>query len=268
MALIKCEECGKEISDKAKACPFCGCPIEKENPASQDQEPQAEETPNDHESETISFDAKPEKSKRIKIIASSLAFVVLLGVAAFAFWTVKNIEQQKQIRNEYVSNLNGVSIAMFVGASDAESLCNLTYNVWNNSILEESNSETDEYTKNQRGVFYDDFNLAIADLFDSAPTVKAVADIKKNQESVSELIKKLNNPPEEFEKQYETLIDLYSAYQKLTNLAISPQGNLQTYGQNKNDYISEFLEYYRKLDILMPELEEINETNSDVSQTV
>lgn len=27
MALIKCPECGKEISDKAKSCPGCGCPI-------------------------------------------------------------------------------------------------------------------------------------------------------------------------------------------------------------------------------------------------
>ena len=27
MALIKCPECGKEISDKALACPNCGCPI-------------------------------------------------------------------------------------------------------------------------------------------------------------------------------------------------------------------------------------------------
>lgn len=27
MALIKCEECGKEISDRANACPHCGCPI-------------------------------------------------------------------------------------------------------------------------------------------------------------------------------------------------------------------------------------------------
>lgn len=26
MALIKCPECGKEISDKASACPNCGCP--------------------------------------------------------------------------------------------------------------------------------------------------------------------------------------------------------------------------------------------------
>lgn len=28
MALIKCEECGKEISDRAVACPNCGCPVE------------------------------------------------------------------------------------------------------------------------------------------------------------------------------------------------------------------------------------------------
>lgn len=27
MALILCEECGKEISDKACSCPHCGCPV-------------------------------------------------------------------------------------------------------------------------------------------------------------------------------------------------------------------------------------------------
>ena len=29
MALIKCTECGHEVSDKASTCPNCGCPIEK-----------------------------------------------------------------------------------------------------------------------------------------------------------------------------------------------------------------------------------------------
>lgn len=29
--LIKCSECGKEISDKAKECIYCGCPIENNN---------------------------------------------------------------------------------------------------------------------------------------------------------------------------------------------------------------------------------------------
>lgn len=34
MALIKCTECGKEISDKATVCPNCGCPVNviKNNP--------------------------------------------------------------------------------------------------------------------------------------------------------------------------------------------------------------------------------------------
>jgi hypothetical protein len=27
MALIACEECGKEISNRASACPHCGCPV-------------------------------------------------------------------------------------------------------------------------------------------------------------------------------------------------------------------------------------------------
>ena len=34
MSLIKCRECGKEISDKAKSCPHCGSPTffaEEEN---------------------------------------------------------------------------------------------------------------------------------------------------------------------------------------------------------------------------------------------
>lgn len=30
MALIKCSECGKEVSDKANACPNCGAPIKED----------------------------------------------------------------------------------------------------------------------------------------------------------------------------------------------------------------------------------------------
>ena len=31
MALIKCSECGREISDKAPACPGCGNPLQTQN---------------------------------------------------------------------------------------------------------------------------------------------------------------------------------------------------------------------------------------------
>ena len=31
MALIKCPECGREISNKAASCPHCGMPIDSQN---------------------------------------------------------------------------------------------------------------------------------------------------------------------------------------------------------------------------------------------
>ena len=34
MALIACCECGKQISDRAQSCPYCGCPIENSNHSS------------------------------------------------------------------------------------------------------------------------------------------------------------------------------------------------------------------------------------------
>ena len=33
MALIKCPECGNQVSDKAKVCIHCGCPIEELAPS-------------------------------------------------------------------------------------------------------------------------------------------------------------------------------------------------------------------------------------------
>ena len=31
MPLIKCPECGKEVSDRAAACIHCGCPLQQKN---------------------------------------------------------------------------------------------------------------------------------------------------------------------------------------------------------------------------------------------
>ena len=49
MALIKCKECGHEVSDKASTCPNCGCPIEKGlicNECGNSVSPSDEECPN------------------------------------------------------------------------------------------------------------------------------------------------------------------------------------------------------------------------------
>ena len=34
MALLKCEDCGHDVSSRAEACPHCGCPVPKDEPPS------------------------------------------------------------------------------------------------------------------------------------------------------------------------------------------------------------------------------------------
>ena len=70
MALIKCKECGREISDKATACIHCGCPVNSSQVPSEEQH-------------------KPSKKKRWWVVG--LAGVAVVAVAAaFLYNTTKD----------------------------------------------------------------------------------------------------------------------------------------------------------------------------------
>lgn len=60
MALIKCPECGREISDRAEACIHCGCPIEKAS--AEVFEPHKEEECKEKTMETVTEAEKEEKT--------------------------------------------------------------------------------------------------------------------------------------------------------------------------------------------------------------
>lgn len=67
--LIKCPECGKEISDKAEACPHCGCPIPHE-------EAKKEETksePVELEAVTDNYNQFDEKQREVRRLEASIA---------------------------------------------------------------------------------------------------------------------------------------------------------------------------------------------------
>jgi hypothetical protein len=72
VALIKCPECASEISDRADACPRCGCPADLWRPGPPS-EPPATVTP------PVAVTAGSQQGVRI------VAAFVLLGVAAFIF---------------------------------------------------------------------------------------------------------------------------------------------------------------------------------------
>ena len=67
MALIKCTECGKEISDKATICPNCGCPLDN------DDTPKTETMPTN-----ISVPAK--KTKKTAFVIIIIGIVAILAI--------------------------------------------------------------------------------------------------------------------------------------------------------------------------------------------
>lgn len=250
MALIKCPECGKEISDRSQSCIFCGYPLCTTN---DDENIMADDVPQKVEVTSVSLKSNA-KAKKVLLIALIFAFV-LIG----AFFTIKAVKDQKAKKeyeiafNNYVDNLYLAQMSMLSGASDAESLCNLIYRVWSNAIYEKSDITTDKYTRPNGYSYVDDFNEALRNLFNDAKTEKTVSDIEYSQRNVGEFMRDLQNPPDGLEQCYQTITDLYSAYKALTDLAISPKGNLGTFGDSKGSKVDDFMRAYDKLNTQMPE---------------
>lgn len=240
---IKCVECGAVLSENDETCPNCGCPVEKKTEGN-------EVKPQQVEVASIKMAAKTKKM----IIGIVIAFLVcIVGGIGYKVYSDNKAEQEYQnTYNEYITNLEKAQVLMIAGGSDAESLCNLTLRVWGNAISEESDAETDKYTKKSSYSFYD-FNTALANLYADSSTITTVSNIEENQSSVKDLIKKLQNPPEGLDKCYDTVSDLYEAYKILTDLAINPSGSYRDFGGNKSDAVSDFMSAYEKLDNQIPE---------------
>lgn len=243
MALIKCPECGKDISDKVKNCPNCGFPI-------------AEEKQEAQKVEISSVNIKINKERRNKIIkvCSVLICLVLLVVGGYS---VHAKQVKMKAIKEYRDNINTLLSDMLSSGSDAEKLMDLTSSVWSNSIFKKSSNETDKYTKSN-GYFVSDFNTALKKLFaDSSITTKQ-KNIQSTRNKVGMTMKSLQNPPDEYKEIYSTVMELYSYYESVVDLALNPQGNLQSFNNSKTEKINNFTDEYKKLQAQLPNNTENN----------
>ena len=85
MALIKCTECGHEVSDKAQTCPNCGAPVGLAQPSNQ----QLNNT-------YSNIDTEGSSSKKWLYLVVGILAVSLLGLAAWLF--LFNEDKQNQTK--------------------------------------------------------------------------------------------------------------------------------------------------------------------------
>ena len=181
---IKCNECGKLIDKDSKSCPNCGCPIKK-------------------------------KTKKIYIIIISIILLILIiGL----FIGINFVNKEKKIFNnnlkEVVDKINeGVSLSNECGLLIKNTLYN---NTLNNLLL---NTE-----------YNNKVNL-----------------IKNNQNEVNNLMKKINNPLDLFEDELDELEDYYDEYLEFSNLVINPRSNLVMFNRNFDEEYNDVMSEYNKL---------------------
>ena len=231
---IICEECGAEIPQGADSCPNCGCPVPVDGEENT-------EAPQKVELTSVKIPKLDQRKKKI-VVGSIIGVIVLIAAISLIISQMRQATAA-QLSADYSENISTVSAAILSSAIQTEEAGNLIHDVWYNCIFEENDPETNEYTR-PNGYYLDDFNDALANLFSDETFSQQLSSIKNDQETVTDLMRKMSDPPEEFEDAYEALRELFDAYTEFTNLVISPSGNLQTFTSNFNDADSALLNCY------------------------
>ena len=100
MAIIKCSDCGKEISDRAIACPHCGCPV-------------------DSKEITETVVSVPKKKKSKGWIFAVATILIVVAVAAVLVFVVGGSGVFDSMSEEYMI-IDGETIALEDFAKDVE----------------------------------------------------------------------------------------------------------------------------------------------------
>lgn len=246
MALINCPECGKEVSDKAPACPNCGYRInpidfsalqDPPRPAAPAAPPPASPAPTDAPKPA------PKKCADWKTIAAA----AVLAVALIAIAVVLIVQKRDR---DYAEALHQARVDMLLSASDAASVSDMIYSVWSNAIYEEYDTATDPYTRPNG--YWRDFNDALSSYFDSADYQFARDGLVKDLDSARIAVNDLKNPPKAYAEEYDVLRDMYSSYSTFLRFATDPDGSLTTYSDGRNAAFHSFMDDYDELKLLLP----------------
>lgn len=246
MALVKCTECGKELSDKATTCPNCGCPLGEIQ-----------------ETEVTATSTKSATKKKTIIVMSIAILVVLAIIIGFLLYKSSSERKKAAEREAYIDSASEFSVTLIYAAAKCEDTGNLIKSIWYNTIFEEDDPATDPYTKWESisgSYFYDDFNEALKNFFSSDKYAEMEKMLMDDYEKLSDLSTQLKNSPEGLEDIAEAVSEAYSHYRKLYKNATSPSGSLETYSDDFSENDENTVDAYDDLENLLESYkEQINE---------
>ncbi len=248
----KCPKCGNEAD--SNFCTECGCTMEEmplKNNHMYDSNGNVKVIGYIQERgevidkyNNIEKPKKKHNKKLIIILSIVIAVLVLAGIIA-GVSVSKAIEEK-----DYIKNLNAFGTLVIQGLADAETQCNLVQSVWHDAIWDDPDSETRKYVQGA-----EDFNEALQNLYSDEDISEDINALNNNKGTVKLAIDSLKNPPEGYEKYYDTALDLYAKYESFLDMAIEPSGSYNAYTENFRNLDNETLELFKKFQSMIPSVE-------------
>lgn len=239
--IIKCPNCNEEISSKAFKCVHCGA--EFTHHCEECNAPLKE-------SDTICsncgcpvYDRRASRKKEKSSIAGliiGLIIIICLGVLGYFAY---NSYSKYNAKRNFLMSFYEVVPVIATSTVEVEEVGILINKVWNNSIWKKNDAETNMYTKanSGTGAFYDDFNEALARLYDDPDYSKKVEKINEDQTKIMKIMRDLKKPDEEEMDMYNDLKKYYDDYLNFSNTV------LYTKGKSLSSYTDEFKENQKNI---------------------
>jgi len=210
--------------------------------------------------------------KKILLILFAIS-IVLVGCGDKETKVASGNEAEEQPKINYGEELSGLVLEVVSNTSIAEEMTNVYAYLWSNTIeyngwfpireianiLGTDKDLLNDYFGNDGtspNYFRGDFNEAILQLGRYYVQHGKVDDLNEGSDKIESKIKELNNPPEEYEKVYDEIIELYTMEEEYVQMAISPSGSLISFNESRNTLSTNIVSKVKEIDVIMPSKED------------
>lgn len=242
--MINCEQCGTKLSEGSLFCNKCGSKIISNEV----------ELVNMHEEIAVSIQTDdsmvPKVKKKKTLLISLLTLIVLIAFGGGGYWYITDQQKKEEASiNQYKEDLAFAVMRMMGYSIISEQICNQYAKVWDEAI-------DADYGIEVNGKYASDFNEAIVYQREAFEEKDVLKNIKDNTAEVDKLMRRLNDPPAEYQNSYDKLIELYGLYTQYAELADYPKGSLLEFNKTRNNLSSEISKLFNQFKILLPNLKE------------
>lgn len=227
---IFCSKCGSKLDDIANE--------EEENINQKIDADKKEGT----KTKIISGDKKINlKQKRIMLFAIvGIALIIGSIVGYKCYDKNKKIKEAAKYHQQYEVNFAKTTLNILTEDYLCGQMCEQISDTWRNAI------DASE-----------DFNTKLSDLHSQWDSNGALKERETAKNNIEKNMKKLQNPPKDYEEAYKLFVDLYSTYGQIYSQATSPNGSLVSYNQDVEQKESAFNQLYDKIKVIEPNIESI-----------